>query len=78
MKPTFAIFAALSDVVVAHASLPGLAGIRTLHKRQECGAGVGSCPPGRCCSEGGWCGTTHEYCGGSQCQLEYSDSCDTL
>ncbi|KAJ4159426.1 uncharacterized protein LMH87_008328 [Akanthomyces muscarius] len=78
MRFSFAIFSALSAVVVAHASLPSVAGINTLHKRQECGAGVGSCAPGLCCSEGGWCGKTREYCGGSQCQLEYSDSCDTF
>ncbi|KAF6833304.1 polysaccharide deacetylase [Colletotrichum plurivorum] len=49
-----------------------------LRKRAECGPGVGSCPSGECCSEAGWCGTTAEYCGGSQCQLEFSDSCDTF
>ncbi|OAA53717.1 chitin deacetylase [Cordyceps fumosorosea ARSEF 2679] len=78
MKPSLAIFClCLSAVAVAQASLPGLA-VSTLHKRQECGAGVGSCAPGQCCSEGGWCGTSHAYCGGSQCQLEYCDSCDTF
>ncbi|KAF7561586.1 hypothetical protein G7046_g2551 [Stylonectria norvegica] len=50
----------------------------TLEKRAECGPGVGSCNKGFCCSEGGWCGTTEEYCSGSACQLDYSDSCDTF
>ncbi|KAK7445932.1 polysaccharide deacetylase [Colletotrichum acutatum] len=49
-----------------------------LRKRAECGPGIGSCDPGQCCSEAGWCGTTADYCGGSQCQLDYSDSCDTF
>ncbi|KAJ4860617.1 polysaccharide deacetylase domain-containing protein [Trichoderma breve] len=41
-----------------------------------CGPGLGSCVGG-CCSEFGHCGTTTQYCSGSQCQLDYSDSCDT-
>lgn len=44
---------------------------------QHCGPGLGSCDEGECCSESGYCGTTKEYCSGSQCQLDYSDSCDT-
>ncbi|KAM0256113.1 hypothetical protein ACHAQJ_005200 [Trichoderma viride] len=44
---------------------------------QHCGPGIGSCGEGECCSESGYCGTTKEYCSGSQCQLDYSDSCDT-
>ena len=49
-----------------------------LRKRAECGPGIGSCDSGFCCSESGYCGKTVEYCEGSQCQLDYSDSCDTL
>ncbi|QYS98728.1 Carbohydrate esterase family 4 protein [Trichoderma simmonsii] len=41
-----------------------------------CGPGLGKCVGG-CCSEFGHCGTTTQYCSGSQCQLDYSDSCDT-
>ncbi|KAL7904701.1 carbohydrate esterase family 4 protein [Trichoderma velutinum] len=41
-----------------------------------CGPGLGGCDGG-CCSEFGHCGTTTQYCSGSQCQLDYSDSCDT-
>ncbi|KAL7959283.1 carbohydrate esterase family 4 protein [Trichoderma compactum] len=41
-----------------------------------CGPGLGGCIGG-CCSEFGHCGTTRAYCSGSQCQLDYSDSCDT-
>ncbi|KAH7329924.1 hypothetical protein BKA65DRAFT_460379 [Rhexocercosporidium sp. MPI-PUGE-AT-0058] len=43
----------------------------------DCGPGVGMCNPGWCCSESGWCGQTKDYCKGPQCQLAYSDSCDT-
>jgi hypothetical protein len=43
-----------------------------------CGPGEGSCEMGSCCSEGGFCGTTPEYCSGSQCQIDYSHTCDTL
>ncbi|KAF4466767.1 chitin binding [Fusarium albosuccineum] len=49
-----------------------------LRKRAECGPGIGSCNNGSCCSESGFCGTTKFFCGGSSCQLEYSDSCDTF
>ncbi|KAH6964435.1 hypothetical protein DER45DRAFT_556682 [Fusarium avenaceum] len=49
-----------------------------LRKRAECGLGIGSCNPGDCCSESGFCGTGGDFCGGSACQLEYSDSCDTF
>ncbi|KAK2001398.1 polysaccharide deacetylase [Colletotrichum falcatum] len=69
-----------------HALLPfilsGVAMAATIYsplvKRAECGPGIGSCASGQCCSEAGWCGTTADYCGGSQCQLEFSDSCDTF
>lgn len=44
----------------------------------ECGEGYGSCNSGSCCSESGYCGTDKDYCAGSSCQLDYSDSCDTL
>ncbi|KAI5456852.1 hypothetical protein BGZ63DRAFT_365704 [Mariannaea sp. PMI_226] len=44
----------------------------------DCGVGYGSCSPGQCCSEVGWCGTTEDYCDGASCQLDYSDSCDTF
>ncbi|QPH02642.1 hypothetical protein C2857_006856 [Epichloe festucae Fl1] len=42
-----------------------------------CGPGYGSCPDS-CCSEFGRCGTSADYCGGSQCQLEYSHTCETF
>ncbi|PQK16025.1 hypothetical protein BB8028_0006g03470 [Beauveria bassiana] len=79
MKHTLAIVSALSILVVAHTSLASFTGPTTLNKGQQCGAGVGLfCAPGLCCSEGGWCGTSHAHCGGSQCQLDYCDSCDTF
>jgi hypothetical protein len=59
------------------ASLLLLVGSTTLVAAGDCGPGVGSCQPGWCCSESGWCGKTKDYCKGPQCQLAYSDSCDT-
>lgn len=47
-----------------------------LEKRQACGAGVGSCPTGQCCSIGGQCGTGHAFCDGPSCQLAYGPACD--
>ncbi|KAI5465418.1 hypothetical protein BGZ63DRAFT_103798 [Mariannaea sp. PMI_226] len=44
----------------------------------ECGTGIGSCNAGSCCSGSGYCGTGEDYCSGSDCQLDYSDSCDTF
>ncbi|KAK4647827.1 uncharacterized protein QC761_104780 [Podospora bellae-mahoneyi] len=35
----------------------------TLQKRANCGAGIGNCPSGQCCSQYGWCGVTSEHCG---------------
>ena len=48
------------------------------NEKAMCGPGEGSCEMGSCCSEMGFCGTTAEYCSGSQCQLDYSHTCDTL
>ncbi|KAJ2902632.1 chitin deacetylase [Zalerion maritima] len=62
---------------VRFADPPAVHDTRDLHKRAECGESIGSCSPGQCCSENGWCGTTGDFCGGPQCQLDYSDSCDT-
>ncbi|KAF8854599.1 glycoside hydrolase/deacetylase [Acephala macrosclerotiorum] len=47
-----------------------------LKKRQNCGAGVGSCPTGQCCSSGGQCGTGTTFCSGPACQLAYGSACD--
>jgi peptidoglycan/xylan/chitin deacetylase (PgdA/CDA1 family) len=44
----------------------------------RCGPGLGFCPSGECCSEAGFCGSGENYCAGSQCQLDYCDSCDTF
>ncbi|KAM0452805.1 hypothetical protein ACHAO4_005224 [Trichoderma viride] len=44
---------------------------------KKCGPDAGSCGEGECCSEAGFCGTSANYCAGSQCQLDYSYSCDT-
>jgi hypothetical protein len=37
----------------------------------KCGADIGMCPPGFCCSAAGLCGQTKDACGRS-CQLHYS------
>lgn len=57
---------------------PRYASLQAREKGTDCGQGYGSCAPGQCCSESNWCGTTEDYCDGSSCQLDYSDSCDTL
>lgn len=48
---------------------------RELVKRANCGAGVGSCGSGACCSQYGWCGTTTDYCA-TGCQAQYG-TCTT-
>ncbi|KAM7204032.1 hypothetical protein V8F20_003730 [Naviculisporaceae sp. PSN 640] len=42
----------------------------------RCGAGIGSCPVGYCCSAEGWCGTSKSYCSAPDCQINYSSACD--
>ncbi|KAK0630818.1 hypothetical protein B0T17DRAFT_232316 [Bombardia bombarda] len=42
----------------------------------KCGAGVGSCDAGYCCSYEGWCGKTKDYCTAPDCQLSYGPACD--
>lgn len=41
----------------------------------QCGAGFGSCAAGVCCSPGGWCGTTVDYCYSPGCQYQYGPGC---
>lgn len=41
----------------------------------QCGAGFGSCAAGVCCSQGGWCGTTVDYCYSPGCQYQYGPGC---
>ncbi|QUC19088.1 uncharacterized protein UV8b_03329 [Ustilaginoidea virens] len=68
-----------AEAVAAAASHVPLAVTLVMFRRQSvCGPGEGSCDAGSCCSESGYCGSTVEYCGGSQCQLDYSHTCDTL
>ncbi len=43
---------------------------------QACGAGIGSCPAGQCCSADGQCGTGINFCSGPDCQLAYGPACD--
>ncbi|KAF2748055.1 carbohydrate esterase family 4 protein [Sporormia fimetaria CBS 119925] len=42
----------------------------------QCGPGFGSCAPGVCCSEGGWCGTTADYCYSPGCKYQYGPGCN--
>ncbi|KAF2667914.1 glycoside hydrolase/deacetylase [Microthyrium microscopicum] len=42
----------------------------------SCGAGVGTCPAGQCCSASGWCGVGIQYCASPDCQLDYGPGCD--
>jgi peptidoglycan/xylan/chitin deacetylase (PgdA/CDA1 family) len=81
-------FAALTCALLANIGCAVACGPKPLPPRQldlplrkregRCGPGVGRCPSGQCCSEGGYCGNDPDYCGGSQCQLDYSDACDTF
>ncbi|KAF8405503.1 hypothetical protein HHK36_010410 [Tetracentron sinense] len=43
---------------------------------EQCGrqAGGALCPGGACCSQFGWCGSTDDYCGSSNCQGQCSQS----
>ncbi|ORX91323.1 glycoside hydrolase/deacetylase [Basidiobolus meristosporus CBS 931.73] len=41
---------------------------------EQCGAQYGSCAPGLCCSQWGWCGYTSDHCN-SGCQKNYG-ACD--
>lgn len=82
MKLTIAVTAAIafifSEIVYAAPGKTESAFEHILEPRDNhCGSGVGSCGEGECCSESGYCGTSTEYCAGSQCQLDYSDSCDS-
>ena len=66
-----------SIINISHGHEPSALKIRDSDD-QDCGPGIGSCESGQCCSGSGYCGTTEDYCDGSSCQLDYSDSCDTL
>ena len=48
-----------------------------LLKRATCGQNAGSCAADECCSEGGYCGKTKDYCKSPACQIAYSNgNCD--
>ncbi|KAH7108973.1 hypothetical protein EDB81DRAFT_954408 [Dactylonectria macrodidyma] len=83
MSTTLAFFllnagAALAGPAMAGFLSPRNAILQARAVGNECGVGIGSCDPGSCCSGSGNCGTTEDYCDGSSCQLDYSDSCDTF
>lgn len=42
---------------------------------RQCGAGIGSCPAGQCCSSGGYCGTDPDYCYSPGCDYEHGPGC---
>ncbi|PVH91956.1 carbohydrate esterase family 4 protein [Periconia macrospinosa] len=46
-------------------------------KHLRCGPGVGFCAPGDCCSHSGYCGRGFRHCESPNCQINYSDSCDS-
>ncbi|KAK3683378.1 hypothetical protein B0T22DRAFT_246586 [Podospora appendiculata] len=48
-----------------------------LEKRNNCGAGIGSCAAGLCCSQWGYCGTTDEYCAAG-CQPAFGSCKNTV
>ncbi|KAL7943355.1 carbohydrate esterase family 4 protein [Trichoderma barbatum] len=68
---------AIATLAITIAAVPTVENIATRRSDLRCGPGLGRCDEGECCSEFGFCGTTAQSCSGSQCQLDYSDSCDT-
>jgi len=42
---------------------------------RECGAGIGSCSAGQCCSQSGYCGTDDDYCYAPGCDYAYGPGC---
>ena len=42
---------------------------------RQCGAGVGNCPAGQCCSEAGYCGTEDDYCYSPGCDYAHGPGC---
>ncbi|KAG5985016.1 hypothetical protein E4U55_002123 [Claviceps digitariae] len=67
----------LALLAMHSATVSALSAADPIREASRCGAGLGSCDSS-CCSESGYCGTSPDYCGGSQCQLDYSHTCDTL
>ncbi|KAJ4377693.1 hypothetical protein N0V83_000522 [Neocucurbitaria cava] len=41
----------------------------------ECGANIGTCGAGLCCSPSGYCGTGDDYCYSPGCQYQYGPGC---
>lgn len=42
---------------------------------RECGAGIGSCAAGQCCSDSGYCGTGGDYCYSPGCDYAHGPGC---
>ncbi|KAJ4382155.1 hypothetical protein N0V86_002484 [Didymella sp. IMI 355093] len=64
--------ARIAEVQTAHAHANGLA---ARQDDRQCGAGVGSCPAGQCCSGAGYCGTEDDYCYSPGCDYKYGPGC---
>ncbi|KAJ8117835.1 hypothetical protein OPT61_g1055 [Boeremia exigua] len=64
--------ARIAEVKVAHAHENHLT---ARQDDRECGAGIGSCPAGQCCSGAGYCGTEDDYCYSPGCDYEHGPGC---
>ncbi|EUC50341.1 carbohydrate esterase family 4 protein [Bipolaris oryzae ATCC 44560] len=42
---------------------------------RQCGAGIGNCPAGQCCSEAGYCGNDSDYCFSPGCDYKHGPAC---
>lgn len=42
---------------------------------RQCGAGIGSCAAGQCCSQSGYCGNDDDYCYAPGCNYQYGPGC---
>jgi len=42
---------------------------------RQCGAGIGACAAGQCCSQSGYCGTSDDYCYSPGCNYQFGPAC---
>ncbi|OSS54028.1 hypothetical protein B5807_00423 [Epicoccum nigrum] len=64
--------ARIAEVKTAHAHENRLA---ARQDDRQCGAGIGSCAAGQCCSGAGYCGTEDDYCYSPGCDYEHGPGC---
>jgi peptidoglycan/xylan/chitin deacetylase (PgdA/CDA1 family) len=64
--------ARIAEVSTAHAHEKRLT---ARQDDRQCGAGIGSCPAGQCCSGAGYCGTDNDYCYSPGCNYQYGPGC---